>query len=164
MSANLDVVPKPGVWRYDAASERVYMWGTKKFLYTCRDEQLGGAFLRVGSAAQALNQCGGEDRQKDYIHPLRVTFDAAPNFSGRVSVQMGKGLLWVTPDPKWTEPGWAFKENGSPRLARLMTAGPPDYSEMTTKQAEVAKAYRDQISMIVEAFVVKIPPGPYIQF
>ncbi|KAK6539203.1 hypothetical protein TWF694_009445 [Orbilia ellipsospora] len=164
ITASLDTAPKPGVWRYDASSERLYKWGTKKFLYTCRDEKLGGAFLRVGTASQAVDQCGGEDRRKDYVHPVRVTFDAAPNFSGRVSVQVGKGLLWVTPDPKWTAPGWAFRENGSPKLARLMTAGPPDYSDMSKKQAEAAMAFREQITIIIEAFVVKIPPGPYIQF
>ncbi|EPS44378.1 hypothetical protein H072_1619 [Dactylellina haptotyla CBS 200.50] len=162
--ASLEAQPKPGVWSLNPKDKKLYQWGTKKFMYTCRDEDRGGAFLRVGSAQQALDNCGGPDRRKDYIYPVYAEFSSSPSLSGLSEVQLGKGVFWVSPDPKWTAPLYAYDANGSPLLARLMTIGKPDYSGMTKHQVQDAAAFRKRATMIVEAFVVKIPSGPYIAF
>ncbi|KAK6344696.1 hypothetical protein TWF718_006655 [Orbilia javanica] len=150
--ASLESFPKPGVWSYNATRDRIYKWGTKRFMYTCRSEDKGGAFLLSGLYADALKDC----KQKDWIHPVRPIFEDHIGTHGRLSVSLGRGLLWVSPDPEYTTPGFAYNPMGVPLVGRLMTLGKPDYRGMTKKQAAEAKEYREKATMIVEAFVVDV--------
>ncbi|KAK6522919.1 hypothetical protein TWF281_002347 [Arthrobotrys megalospora] len=158
--ASLESFPKPGVWAYNATRNRIYKWGTKRFLYTCSNQDIGGEFLLSGVYKDALKDC----KHKDWIYPIHPLIGDRIGSHGQVAVSLGRGLLWVSPDPKWTTPGYAYNDKGAPLLARLMTLGKPDYSGMTKKQAAEAKEYREQATMIIEAFVVDIKKGvPYVQ-
>ncbi|KAK6340115.1 hypothetical protein TWF730_001887 [Orbilia blumenaviensis] len=156
--ASLESFPKPGVWSYNATRNRIYKWGTKRFMYTCRSEDKGGAFLLSGFYTDALKDC----KMKDWIYPIRPTFEDHIGSHGRLSVRLGKGLMWVSPDPAFTTPGFAHSEKGLPTIGRLMTLGIPDYNGMTKKQAAGAKEYREKATMIVEAFVVDVGKN-YVQ-
>ncbi|KAF3265646.1 hypothetical protein TWF192_000290 [Orbilia oligospora] len=148
--ASLEGFPKPGVWSYNVTRNRIYKLGTKRFIYTCRSEDKGGAFLLSGLYAEALKDCG----KKDWIHPIHPKFEDHIGSHGRLSVSLGKGVVWVTPDPDFTTPGLAYNEMGVPLVGRLMTLGKPDYSGMSTKKITEAKVYRAEATIITEVFVV----------
>ncbi|KAK6496902.1 hypothetical protein TWF481_001883 [Arthrobotrys musiformis] len=64
--ASLESFPKPGVWSYNVTRNRIYKFGTKRFIYTCRGEDVGGAFLLSGLYTDALKDC----KHKESVIPV----------------------------------------------------------------------------------------------
>ncbi|KAK6520000.1 hypothetical protein TWF506_000293 [Arthrobotrys conoides] len=150
--ASLEKFPKPGVWSYNATRDRIYKWGTKRFMYTCRSDDKGGAFLLSGLYAEALKDCG----DKDWIYPIRPKFEDHIGAHGQLPVSLDRGVVWVSPDPELSTPGLVVNEVGVPLTGRLMTLGKPDYSGMTARKIAAAKYYRELATMITEVFVVDV--------
>ncbi|KAF3932710.1 hypothetical protein ABW19_dt0204041 [Dactylella cylindrospora] len=166
---SLEAYPKPGVWYYDKKDDMIYLWGSKprKFMYTCRSEAVGGAFLRVGTKREALDDCQPQtkDRKMTQVYAIRPKFSMETTYyRHKAKVELGPGVLWVTPDREWTVEGYAYNSKWEPQVARLMTIGPPNYNGMSRKAKAAAKDFRRRTTMIIEAFVVDIPSGPYTQY
>ncbi|KAK6338764.1 hypothetical protein TWF696_009575 [Orbilia brochopaga] len=158
---SLDWHAKPGVWFYHKPNKRLYKWGTNKFMYTCRDNDKGGAFLRNGSEEQARDDCG----DMSFVHPIQPQFGPSERDTSKVDVQIGNGLISVSPDQKYTIPGYAYSDTGAQLVARLLTLGKPNYSGLTPRERNDAETLREINTIIIEAFVVDLPADkPYILY
>ncbi|KAF3913987.1 hypothetical protein ABW21_db0208359 [Orbilia brochopaga] len=158
---SLDWHAKPGVWYYNKSNKRLYKWGTAKFMYTCRDADSGGAFLRNGNVEQATDDCG----DVNFIHPIQPVFTTSERDPSKVDVQLGNGLISVSPDASYTIPGYAYSETGAQLVSRLLTLGKPNYKGLTIRERSEAETLREINTVIIEAFVVDLPSDqPYVLY
>ncbi|KAJ6264585.1 40S ribosomal protein S19 [Drechslerella dactyloides] len=145
---SLDWHPKPGVWFYNKSNKRLYKWGTNKFMYTCRDVDIGGAFLRDGSMEQATEECGD-------VNP-------SERDKSKVDVQIGNGLMWVSPDGSYTKPGYAYSGTGSALVgnpSKFAVSSNPNYPSQITNIVDDQQITSD----ITTAFDLHVPAQQFIE-